>query len=163
MIPNMVARVCHFDPTLAPPGKTAVVVHVRTHDPTWWERLRAEDRPRYIAEKDRVARRVVDALDARFGAIRDNLEVVDVATPATFARYTNTWRGSYQGWAPVPALVGRSRPKRLPGLAGFYLAGQWVEAGGGLPRVALSARNTAQLVCHDERRPFHAPARRLAR
>ncbi len=160
MIPNMVVRVCHFDPSFAPPGKTSIIVHVRTYDSDWWEDLRAHDRERYRAEKERVARQVIETLDQRFGGVEEHLEVTDVATPATYARYTNNWKGSYQGWAPVPGLIGRSRPKTFPGLSNCYLAGQWLEAGGGLPRVVLSARNTAQLICHHDGRVFEAPDRR---
>ena len=79
-----------------------------------------------------------------------------MATPATYVRYTSNWRGSYQGWAPTPLLVGRTLPKTLPGLGGFYLTGQWVEPGGGLPKVVLSARNVAQIICRDDGVPFNA-------
>ena len=97
---------------------------------------------------------VVDLVDRRFGGVQDSLEVMDVATPATYVRYTRIMGGSYQGWAPTPQLIGRSLPKTVPGLRGFYLTGQWVEPGGGLPKVVLSARNVTQLVCRDDGRPF---------
>jgi phytoene dehydrogenase-like protein len=44
--------------------------------------------------------------------------------------------------------------KTLPGLEGFYMAGQWVEPGGGLPLAALSGRNVTQIICRADKRPF---------
>ena len=48
--------------------------------------------------------------------------------------------------------------KALPGLSRFYMAGQWVEPGGGVPIAALSGRNVIQLVCRDEKRKFRTEA-----
>jgi phytoene dehydrogenase-like protein len=52
-------------------------------------------------------------------------------------------------------LSGPSLPRELPGLDGFYMIGQWVEPGGGLPPVALSGRNVAQVICQRDGKPFH--------
>jgi phytoene dehydrogenase-like protein len=83
------------------------------------------------------------------------VEVVDVSTPATFIRYTGNWHGSYQGWyPPADLLSGGAIAKELPGLDDFYMIGQWVEPGGGLPPVALSGRNVAQIICRRDGKPF---------
>ena len=50
----------------------------------------------------------------------------------------------------TPQLFG----KDLPVLKNFYMAGQWVEPGGGLPTVAMSGRNVIELVCKRENKPF---------
>lgn len=74
--------------------------------------------------------------------------MIDVATPATIVRYTHNWHGSAQGWYPPgDILSGAPLPKELPGLGNFYMIGQWVEPGGGLPPAALSGRNVAQIIC----------------
>ena len=44
--------------------------------------------------------------------------------------------------------------KTLPGLDNFYMAGQWVEPGGGLPAVAMSGRNVIQIICKKEKKKF---------
>lgn len=157
-IDSMIVRLCGFDPSLAPAGCTSVVVNLRTGDDDYWVRLRQSDSLRYTQEKQRVLEAVVDELEVRFGDIRKNIEVSDVATPATYVRYTNTWHGSYQGWAPTPKMVGKSLPKTIPGVLGFYMCGQWVEVAGGLPRAVLSARNAVQIMCRDMRRTFSVPA-----
>jgi phytoene dehydrogenase-like protein len=46
--------------------------------------------------------------------------------------------------------------KTLPGLKNFYMCGQWVEPGGGVPSAALSARNLIQVICKHDRKSFVA-------
>jgi phytoene dehydrogenase-like protein len=44
--------------------------------------------------------------------------------------------------------------KTLPGLKNSYMAGQWVEPGGGVPTAAMSGRNVIQILCKRDRRRF---------
>lgn len=152
------ARFCHFDPCFAPPGHTSVVVHLRTHDFDYWVHMRKNNTDGYYREKKRVADRVIGILESYCGSLRENIETMDVATPATYIRYNDTYKGSYQSWAPVPGLIGRSLEKRIPTLNNFYMCGQWVEPAGGLPRAVFSARNVVQLICADTGRTFSTQA-----
>jgi phytoene dehydrogenase-like protein len=147
-------RIFNFDPTFAPPGKTAVVVFFGTENDGYWRTLRDDDRPRYDAEKARIAGEVIAAFEHRFPAARGKVEVVDVATPATVVRYTGNWRGSMEGWLMTPATGIRTLPAVLPGLKHFYMAGQWISPGGGLPSGLLTARAVSKKICRDLRRPW---------
>lgn len=151
---HMMVRFTGFDPCFAPAGKTAVVVHLRTTDYAYWENLRATAPDDYKKEKERMCESVIDTLETRFGNVRALVETTDVTTPATWIRYTGNWKGSYQGWAPTPRVVGSTFPKTAPGLRDFYMTGQWVEPPGGLPRVIISARQAVQIICHDDHKPF---------
>jgi phytoene dehydrogenase-like protein len=144
----------NFDPTFAPAGSTSVAALIVTKNFQYWRGLRQGDAARYALEKKRVADAVIDAFEKRFGPIRHNLEVVDVATPATFMRYTNNWKGSFEGWLLNPRIGFRQLNKRLPGLTGFYMIGQWVQQGGGVPGALLSARNVTQVICKADKRKF---------
>jgi phytoene dehydrogenase-like protein len=151
----MEAHVYDYDPTLAPEGKTVVSVTLHTRNHTYWTGLRRQDDGAYRTAKAELAERVIDQLDARLGDIRDRVEVIDVATPATFIRYTHNWQGSYQGWYPSgDLLTAKPLPKTLPGLDRCYTIGQWVEPGGGLPVVALAGRNVAQVLCKRDGKRF---------
>jgi phytoene dehydrogenase-like protein len=44
--------------------------------------------------------------------------------------------------------------KQLAGLDRFYLAGQWVEPGGGVPMAIMSGRHVIEIVRSHLRRPF---------
>ena len=148
-------RVYNFDPTLAPPGKTVVTVMFESNY-DYWKKLRDEDRDRYRAQKDNVAAAVLDELERRFPGIKDKVEVRDVATPATFERYTGNWQGTYEGWRISPATLTLRMKKTLPGLSNFWMAGQWVVPGGGLPSALLAGRQVIQLICHGDGRAFAA-------
>jgi phytoene dehydrogenase-like protein len=142
-------RVFHFDPTFAPPGKTAVVCFIPTYNHEYWVSLRARDRTAYDREKERIARAVVGICEVRFPAAKGRMEEVDVATPATIVRYTGNWKGSMEGWLMTPATGFRQLPPLLPGLKGFYMAGQWLSPGGGLPSGLMTARAVSQRICRD--------------
>jgi len=145
-------RVFNYDATLAPLGKTVLQVLIET-DFDWWDALR-RDRERYKAEKEWVADEVLRWLESRHPGISAQVEVTDVATPYTFWRYTRNYRGAYEGWLMTSQMFQVRVPKTLPGLANFYMAGQWVEPGGGVPIAIYSGRNVVQLICRQDGRRF---------
>jgi len=142
-------RVFNFDPTMAPAGKTAVVSFLPTYNHKYWVSLRESGKAEYDAEKARVAKNVIDIFERRFPAAKGKIEVVDVATPSTVIRYTGNWKGSMEGWLITPATGIRPLPPVLPGLKDFYMVGQWVSPGGGLPSGLQTARNTTRMICRD--------------
>ena len=79
-----------------------------------------------------------------------------MATPVTWERYTANWRGSYEGWLMTTKNFMKSISKELPGLKNFYMVGQWVEPGGGVPPAALSGRNVIQIICKRDKKRFVA-------
>jgi phytoene dehydrogenase-like protein len=145
-----------FDPTLAPEGKTCVNVMFETYGHDYWTELREEDREKYSEAKKKIADRVIAVLEEKIGDFKEHVEVVDVATPATFNRYTQNWGGSYEGWLPGPGALMLTLDKELPGLKEFYLIGQWVEPGGGLPSSIMSGRGVTQILCKKDGRKFQA-------
>jgi phytoene dehydrogenase-like protein len=119
----------------------------------YWKNLR-EDMPRYREEKEKTADAVVAALEQRFPGSAAQVEVRDVATPVTFNRYTGVWKGIFEGWLPPVNSFFMRMDKTLPGLDGFYIIGQWVEPGGGVPSGVISGRNVAQIICKREGKKF---------
>jgi len=146
-------RIFNHDPTLAPPGKTVVQV-ILTTDYDWWCDLQEKDRRRYDAEKERVAKDVLAQLECYLPGIASQVEMTDVATPYTFWRYTRNYRGAFEGWLMAPETMQTPVEKTLPGLNNFYMAGQWVEPGGGIPNVLLSGRNLVKMLCRQDGKQF---------
>jgi phytoene dehydrogenase-like protein len=148
-------HVYNFDPTLAPEGKTLLTTMFQT-DYEYWKNLRQNDE-QYQAEKEQLANRVVTLLDKRFPGLANQVEMRDVSSPTTFVRYTGNWKGSFEGWQVTPKTwsLGKVMKKTLPGLDNFYMAGHWVEPGGGLPAVAMCGRNIIQIICKKEKQAFH--------
>lgn len=155
VIERLPVRIFNQDPTLAPPGKTSLTVMLpSSYD--YWQDL-AGDRAAYEEKKEQVARTVVTLLDQRFPGLAGQVEMVDVATPLTWERYTGNWRGSFEGWLITPQNASTMRqPMRqtLPGLQRFYMCGQWVEPGGGLPSGVISGRRLVQALCKEDGAAF---------
>ena len=80
--------------------------------------------------------------------------MIDVATPTTFHRYTNNWKGSTQGWANENLFANKPIKKELPDLNSFYMIGHWVIPGGGVPNAFMSGRTVAQIICKKEKKRF---------
>jgi phytoene dehydrogenase-like protein len=143
----------------APPGHS--VIHCTYFsDFDYWQNLRNTDKASYREKKRAIAEFLSQFLEQRYPKIREKIEVVEVATPATTKRYTGNLKGSIFGFKAfteaediAERLVNKHR-MQLPGLKGFYMTGQWV-LGGGLPRAAMSGRYVAQFLCEELKRPFN--------
>ncbi|HLP20066.1 MAG TPA: NAD(P)/FAD-dependent oxidoreductase, partial [Chitinophagales bacterium] len=154
---RMEVHIYSYDPTMAPPGKSSVIVSFYTKQRDFWIDHRKVNRAEYRRIKNEFAQQVLEQLDERLGGVKDYIEVTDIATPATLLRYTGNWKGSAQGLmagknflAPVPIKF------QFPGLKNFYYASHWNRPSGGLPIAIMSARQLAQKICKDNNKKFTA-------
>jgi phytoene dehydrogenase-like protein len=149
------SHIYHYDPTLAPEGKTIIVVSLYTRRGDYWINLRNIDIAEYNRHKNEFAREIIDRLDVKISGVKQAVEVVDIATPATYHRYTNNWNGSVQGWFPDRNLLASSPVGiYLPGLTNFYFCSHWAVPGGGLPVAIKSGRDLSQIICLKYKKPF---------
>lgn len=147
---SMNILVYKWDPSLAPAGKNLAIVSYGT-DYDYWEKL-YQDTAKYKAEKERIYKDVLAGLEERFPGISAQIEMHDVATPMTWVRYTGNWRGSYEGW--MFGAYNGFISKTLPGLAGLYMAGQWVNPGGGMCTAVASGSHTIQMICKQDGKKY---------
>ncbi len=148
---SMYLRLENDDPCFAPPGHSVVQLMARTsYD--WWAKRGAD----YSAAKDAIATQALGLLEPHFPGLSAAVRMTDIATPLTFWNSARSWRGAYEGWIPVGGSALQHVQKSLPGLGCFYMAGQWVEPGGGVPTAVMSGRQVVQLLCAEEGRPFVA-------
>lgn len=82
---------------------------------------------------------------------KDNIELLDVATPSTLSRYTNATRGAYMGFLLTPKVPGFSHNGRIHGLNNFYIGGQWMQSPGGLPIALACGKFSIQRICKKEK------------
>lgn len=139
-----------YDTTMAPEGKTSIVMR---YESPWklWEHLEGED---YSNEKKQIEKDAIAYLEIEFPGISEFIEVVDVATPKTDVRYTGVKNGAYEGFMPSKDNMMKSLNMTLPKLQNFYMAGQWLFPGGGLPPSAQSGNWVVQLICKKEKLKF---------
>jgi phytoene desaturase len=151
-ISGFFVRLFNYSPLFAPPGKTVIQAAFET-EWDYWQQLR--DRPQaYEAEKQRVADELLARLEKHYPGLALQVEVTDAATPYTMWRYTLNHKGSYEGWLPTGKTLTATLPRTLPGLSDFYMAGQWVMPGGGVPPCLYSGRQAIQIMCQRDGRPF---------
>jgi phytoene dehydrogenase-like protein len=143
-----------FDPSLAPLGKSVLMVMLTTNY-NYWQRIYG--RSIYEAEEIQESHILIELLEEFHPGIKNDIEFVDVATPLTYERYTGNWQGSSCGWLltkqTLPLSI-KGVPKTLPQLRNFYSIGQWVEPGGSVPVVAMSGRNIIQQICWEDKQKF---------
>ncbi len=149
-------EVSHYcdDPASAPEGKTVITLMPDAKDWEYWNSLRKTDREKYENEKTRIANEIIEALDAQFGDIKANLEMIDVSTPATYIRYTNNWTGGQISWKATRETFGKPTTWKIKGLSDFYMTGQWAGTSGGLNNVVMMGNHLAQIICKDEGKAF---------
>lgn len=145
-----------YDPSSAPAGKSALTAFLDSSY-AFWAPLK-DDGAAYEREKARCAELVIRALEKARPGIGGRVEAIDVSTPLTRERYTGNWMGAMQAKradrSMMSALLAGGPRYSDPRLAGFYRAGQWVEAWGGITTAAQSGRNAVRALCRDEGIPF---------
>jgi len=139
-----------FDSTMAPKGKTTIVLR---YDSPWklWEDMNEN---KYRDEKLQIQKDGTAFLEKEYPGISAFIEVIDVATPKTDVRYTGVKDGAYEGFMPSKENMMKSLKMQLPGLRNFYMAGQWLFPGGGLPPSAQTGKWAVQLICKKEKLQF---------
>lgn len=135
-----------FDPTMAPEGKSTIVI--RFESP--WELWEPLNDVEYKAAKAKTLEDALLLLEAHYSGITSDIEVTDVATPRTTVRYTGVRKGAYEGFLPTSQNMMKTLDMTLPRLKKFYMAGQWLFPGGGLPPSAQSGKWAVQYICKEE-------------
>jgi phytoene dehydrogenase-like protein len=154
-IERLPVHIYNQDKSLAPAGKTVMTVMLSS-DYTYWKKL-SENKDAYNKKKEEIGRQLIDLLEQRFPGISNRIEMINIATPMTFERYTGNWKGCFEGWLVTPSnanLMMKPMSQTLPGLNNFYMCGQWVEPGGGLPTGVISGRRLMKKICKEDGRKF---------
>lgn len=159
MIDGLFIRIFNYSPEFAPKGKAVIQVEFET-EWDYWNNLQRNDRLRYDTEKERIAYEIMKHLERYYPGISLQVEVIDVATPYTTWRYTLNHKGAWEGWMMTPKTINTPVERTLPGLTNFYMAGQWVMPGGGIPPCLYSGRHVVQLICNQDKKKFTTTAKK---
>jgi phytoene dehydrogenase-like protein len=135
---------------MAPEGKSVIVM--RFESP--WELWKDIDPLEYKNEKEQIEKEAKLILEKHYPGICAFIEVCDVATPVTDVNYTGVWQGSYEGFLPSSKNLMDNLKPTLPGLKNFYMAGQWLSPGGGLPPAGQTGKWAVQYICREEKTRF---------
>ena len=138
-------RSFEFDPSSAPEGCSSVMA-MFTAPLTYWQTLRGTDYETYKKQKQLLADEAANALDRRIPGFKNAIVVTDVATPATYVRLANLYKGSFEGFAPTPESLKVTIRPTLPGVKNLVLCGQWTVVGGGICTAVKSGKDASGLI-----------------
>ena len=128
----------------APEGCTTLTTSITGDTYNFWKK--AKDEGCYEDEKRRLADNIRRIIYHKYPHTVDKIEVIDIATPLTFERYTGAYHGS---WMSVTGLGKKMRtyPGFSKNVCGIYFAGHRLMTPGGLPVAIYSGRKAAQMIC----------------
>jgi phytoene dehydrogenase-like protein len=131
-----------FDPSMSPEGKSTIILRFES---PWelWQNLTGES---YTNEKKQMEADALSLLEKKFPEVKGHVEVIDIATPRTDVDYTGVWKGAYEGFLPTGKNILETLKTTIPGLKRFYMCGQWLFPGGGLPPSAQSGKWVIDLI-----------------
>lgn len=110
-----------------------------------------KDKEAYAKEKMRIGEAVIDATETRFPNKKGKLKLLDVATPQTYVRYCNAYRGAFMGFWPTISGKTLNHTGRIKGLDNLLLSGQWIQPPGGLPVAVITGKDTIMRICKKEK------------
>ncbi|MGN0525956.1 MAG: phytoene desaturase family protein [Acutalibacteraceae bacterium] len=148
---NAQATVClnAANPNCSPKG-TTILCMTTLYTDDCWANIEPEQ---YFAEKDMLAARLIANFENSTGIIIHNsIEELEVATPVTFARYTNTPQGTVYGYygddwdGIIPRILAENRENEIKGLR---FCGGWGVQLSGVSSSVASGRNTAFATLND--------------
>jgi len=107
------------DPDCSPPG-TTILYFTSLFMNDAWGRITEKD---YFKTKQAFAKRLIEDFENATGIrIRENIEEIEISTPMTYARYTDTPQGVIYGYYAslwdgiVPRIMMADMDEKIPGL-----------------------------------------------
>ncbi|MDD3654623.1 MAG: hypothetical protein PHO01_10635 [Desulfotomaculaceae bacterium] len=143
------------EPDFAPYGHTLITCSINQFysDYDAWHAL-FQDPGAYRREKLRIGQEVVMSIETRFPHMKGKLKLLDVATPKTFERYCNAYRGAFMSFLPTIDGKMMAHTGRSKGLQNIFLSGQWLQPPGGLPVALITGKDTIMRLCKMRKQPF---------
>jgi phytoene dehydrogenase-like protein len=142
-----------YDPAFCSGERTTVEFFISDFGYDWWDALRKESEHAYQSEKKRVGDLLLSELQQVYPETAGKAHVIDVATPLTFNRYCNAYKGAYMSFVSAAGAASGNHKGVIDGVDRLYLAGQWVFPGGGLPPALLAGKFAVQRICRQEKSP----------
>ncbi|UFJ42571.1 NAD(P)/FAD-dependent oxidoreductase [Brevibacillus humidisoli] len=152
-LPMEISAPCLHDPSLAPGGKSNVVLQTFSfYD--WmnrWE-INADGRraSKYRALKKQVEQQLVDNLELVIPGVRSKIVHQFSSTPLTHERYTLNANGATGAWTwnPKRTFVKLTEQRVTTPIRNLYCAGHWALYPGGLLTATIAGKIAADLVIH---------------
>jgi phytoene dehydrogenase-like protein len=144
------------DKTLAPEGKSTLTIHCAAwfdHEKFWRTGERFERGSAYENLKRRFAAILIARVEKTLGVkIKEHIDVLEIATPITYWRYTRNRNGSIMGASPTDKNIKNKLAHYHTPVKNLFLGGHWAEYGGGMPIAVKAAANASLLILRTTRK-----------
>jgi phytoene dehydrogenase-like protein len=100
----------------------------------------------WAAHKAAVERYIMEHLERMIPGFTDKVVVKLSASALTSSRYTLNYQGAMLGWETSPDQLGSHRLDVVSPIDRFYFVGHWIQPGGGITPVIVSAMKVAPLI-----------------
>jgi phytoene dehydrogenase-like protein len=144
-------KIYNFDSKFAKDGKTVMTILLTEDEFDYWKALKEKSDHDYKAEKERLANWAIEGIVKVFPKIEGKIEMSNVATPLTFHRYCNSYRGTYMSFIPSGHVKKQVHKGIEEGIKHLYIAGQCTFPAGGLPLAAIAGKFAAQRIIKAEK------------
>ena len=129
------------DPASAPPGKTALVIHIIPAPVGGWEDPDFE-------------KRVVDVMikraERKIPGLSKHIEYQEFWSPRTIDKYVMSGEDASIGWALTPGQVGPKRLAQETPIKNLFLSGHWTRPALGIIATVISGLQSARVILRKE-------------
>ena len=132
-----------LDDSLCDKRKTVVNISTPSNI-KYWEKF--ETKEEYRKEKERVANIILDRVESKFKGFREHIEIMEIGTPITMRKYSNNTDGAVYGASQKLSQSNIFRFGNEIKKRNLYFSGSWVNPGGGISGVVISAIITTELI-----------------
>ena len=154
LIKHITIRNHNYDKdTFVKNGKTVISVLIDQYSENYqyWNDLYKKNQVTYRRKKEELSMAVLTRIQKKIPQFAGNLKILDVSTPKTLNRYTNSSRGAYMGFLFTKKDSMFVHNGFIKGLGNFVMAGQWMQCPGGLPLALSEGRFAIQRICKKEK------------
>lgn len=151
---QLIIREFSHEKDFAPQGKNIIQTLTYAYEDKAKEfiELKNKSKQEYKAKKKELSELIGRLIEKQLPQLKGKIKCIDVWTPATYQRYTDTEIGSWMSFAlpakKLPLRIGN----KIKGLSNVVLATQWLQSPGGLPIAAEGGKIAIRTIAKIEKR-----------
>ena len=150
---QLILREFSHEKDFSPKGKSIIqtLTYAYEEEAEEFIALKQRDKEAYRQKKQALSSRIMEIIEAHFPQVGGKLKCIDVWTPATYRRYTDSEIGSWMSFALPSKMFPLRVGNGVKGLSNVILATQWQQSPGGLPIAAEGGRLAIETINQKEK------------
>lgn len=148
-VKEMGFKLYNHEKAFAPEGHTVMTIQIPA-DYDGWKAL-SKNKEAYEDAKKILEGHIRKTVEEVYPETVGKIEMVTIATPVTYERYCNAYRGAWMAFNTNKEMKSFTHSGVLKGVKNMYMAGQWLQAPGGLPVAAATGMWAIQRICKKEK------------